>query len=112
MTVDSASGWSTISVKLEDGSLASTSAQWTKVGSELVLTSPAVVENWLDSLDSNITEFDISLLNIDVTEQVGTNVFSAEFKIDQQVIDGASTSWYASPNSGCGGIFPDPQLCF
>jgi len=109
--VESVSGWATLSVKLEDGTLASTSAEWSRNGSEIVLTSPSSLEFWLDNLQSDITEFEVNVQDIEVIENDGTNVFSVQFEYDQEVLAGASTSWYESPNSGCDGIFPDVQLC-
>lgn len=109
--VDSATGWATISIKLDDGSAASKSVEWTIIDSEILINSPASVESWLDSFGSYIKEFDLTIQDIHVSETEGTNVFSAEFEYDQEVLEGASTSWYAS-SSSCDGIFPEEQLCY
>lgn len=109
--VESTDGWASITVKKVDGSIAATTAEWTRVGSELIFSDPAAVEAWLAGIQQNIEEFTLDINDIEVTESEGTNVFSMEFIHEEEIVDGASTSWYSS-GSSCEGIFPDPQLCF
>ena len=109
--VESTDGWASITVKKVDGSIAATTAQWSRVGSELVLSDPIAVQAWLAGMQQNIEEFTLDINDIEVAGSEGTNVFSMEFMYQDEVIDGASTSWYSS-GSSCEGMFPDPQLCF
>jgi hypothetical protein len=109
----SSSGWGTISLKKFDSTVHANSFQWAIVGDSVVLSNPAVLETWILSFANDISEISVSIDNIEVSEAEGTNTFSAEAVLDQTAITGWAESWYVnSGGSNCGGVFPDPQLCF
>lgn len=71
-----------------------------RVGAELTAIDPSQIDYWLSQYSGLVDDISLQLDPIKVSENVGTNIATAEIKHGNEVIGGASDSWYISPGEG------------
>lgn len=97
--IDSNSGYVTITIDLDDGSTVANSFEWIRVSSQLVLSSPAALNAWVQPYLVDAVEIEAHL-DV-VTDQIpGNNVIVAEIDYNGSTQAGSSYSFYNN-GGGC-----------
>lgn len=102
------SGYVSLSLILDDGTVVSNAFPWTKQGQSIVFSNPSSVNSWVDPYLSQISEFNYDFNELTVESHAGVNVFVSKIEYASEVL-GAGTHSYYIPAGWCD---PETRICY